>query len=219
MRLYDKLHAADPGRVGIIASAGDDADFSGFDAVAVDAGRLSHPGHIQLSHAMKEEDAAALTGSIQEAGAKALFYVTGSASALKGDAAETAAILKEAVEDGGYDGLFLDLPRLGNASKSDLTALVRALRKALGERLLYVMAEAPAWQGTSYGGYDYAALGASADPAGTAGGRLSEGIRRLSHRASGPAGRGLLCAGRTEGYCFRRPSEPAGDHHCHRLGQ
>lgn len=25
------------------------------------------------------------------------------------------------------------------------------------------MAEAPAWQGTSYGGYDYAALGASAD--------------------------------------------------------
>lgn len=110
MRLYDKLHAADPGRVGIIASAGDDADFSGFDAVAVDAGRLSHPGHIQLSHAMKEADAAALTGSIQEAGAKALFYVTGSASALKGDAAETAAILKEAVEDGGYDGLFLDLP-------------------------------------------------------------------------------------------------------------
>lgn len=163
MRLYDKLHAADPGRVGIIASAGDDADFSGFDAVAVDAGRLSHPGHIQLSHAMKEADAAALTGSIQEAGAKALFYVTGSASALKGDAAETAAILKEAVEDGGYDGLFLDLPRLGDASKSDLTALVRALREALGERLLYVMAEAPAWQGTSYGGYDYAALGASAD--------------------------------------------------------
>lgn len=118
-------------------------DFSGFDAVAVDAGRLSHPGHIQLSHAMKEADAAALTGSIQEAGAKALFYVTGSASALKGDAAETAAILKEAVEDGGYDGLFLDLPRLGDASKSDLTALVRALREALGERLLYVMAEAP----------------------------------------------------------------------------
>lgn len=132
MRLYDKLHAADPGQVGIIASAGDDADFSGFDAVAVDAGRLSHPGHIQLSHAMKEEDAAALTGSIQEAGAKALFYVTGSTSALKGDAAETAAILKEAVEDGGYDGLFLDLPRLGDASKSDLTALVRALREALG---------------------------------------------------------------------------------------
>lgn len=163
MRLYDKLHAADPGQVGIIASAGDDADFSRFDAVAVDAGRLSHPGHIQLSHAMKEEDAAALTGSIQEAGAKALFYVTGSTSSLKGDAAETAAILKEAVEDGGYDGLFLDLPRLGNASKSDLTALVRALREALGDRLLYVMAEAPAWQGTSYSGYDYAALGASAD--------------------------------------------------------
>lgn len=163
MRLYDKLHAADPGRVGIIASAGDDADFSGFDAVAVDAGRLSHPGHIQLSRAMKEEDATALTGSIQEAGAKALFYVTGSTSALKGDAAETAAILKEAVEDGGYDGLFLDLPQLGDASKSDLTALVRALREALGDRLLYVMAEAPAWQGTSYGGYDYAALGASAD--------------------------------------------------------
>ena len=163
MRLYDKLHAAEPGLVGILASAGDETDFSGYDAVAVDAGRLSHPGRIQLSYTMKEADAAAVTQSIQDAGAKALFYVTGSATALKGDAGETAAVLEEAVEDGGYDGLFLDLPALSSVYKSDLTALVRALGEALGDRLLYVMAEAPAWQGTSYGGYDYAALSAAAD--------------------------------------------------------
>lgn len=163
MRLYDKLHAADPEQIGIVASVVDAADFSGFGAVAIAAGKLTYPGHVQLSNSMQQKDASALTEAVQSAGAKALLYVTGSASALKDPAASTAAILENAVTAGGYDGLFLDLPVLKDANKSDFTALVRSLREALGERLLYVMAEAPAWQGTSYGGYDYAALGAAAD--------------------------------------------------------
>ncbi|CAN3974745.1 Helix-turn-helix domain-containing protein, partial [Dysosmobacter welbionis] len=39
-----------------------------------------------------------------------------------------------------------------------------ALRAELGEdRLLYLMVEAPVWQGAAYNGYDYAALSEPAD--------------------------------------------------------
>ena len=81
---------------------------------------------------MQEKDASAQTEAIQSAGAKALLYVTGSASTLKDPAASTAAILEDAVTAGGYDGLFLDLPALKDTNKSDFTALVRSLREALG---------------------------------------------------------------------------------------
>ena len=40
MRLYDKLHAATPGKIGIVASAEEAADLTGFDAVALTAGQL-----------------------------------------------------------------------------------------------------------------------------------------------------------------------------------
>ena len=40
MRLYDKLHAAAPGKIGIVASAEEAADLTGFDAVALTAGQL-----------------------------------------------------------------------------------------------------------------------------------------------------------------------------------
>ena len=67
------------------------------------------------------------------------------------------------MEAGGYDGLYLDLPRLADNRRTALTETVTALRSALGEKLLYVTAEAPAWQGKTYGAYDYAALAAAAD--------------------------------------------------------
>jgi spore germination protein YaaH len=46
---------------------------------------------------------------------------------------------------------------------ANLTALVAALRTELGEKPLYVMAEAPAPKGSAYTGYDYTALSQSAD--------------------------------------------------------
>ena len=61
-------------------------------------------------------------------------------------------------------GLFLDLAELSSAQKKDFTALAEALRAELGEdRLLYLMVEAPVWQGAAYNGYDYAALSEPAD--------------------------------------------------------
>ena len=43
-----------------------------------------------------------------------------------------------------------------SAQKKDFTALAEALRAELGEdRLLYLMVEAPVWQGAAYNGYDY----------------------------------------------------------------
>ena len=37
------------------------------------------------------------------------------------------------------------------------------MRQALGDKTLYLMAEAPVWQGTAYDGYDYGALAELAD--------------------------------------------------------
>ena len=62
------------------------------------------------------------------------------------------------------NGLFLDIPKLKEpAHKKALTALVKETDRVLGDKLLYVAAEAPAWQGTRYTGYDYRELGAAAD--------------------------------------------------------
>ena len=97
------------------------------------------------------------SSTITAAGAVPLLHVGGSASALKDDPSHTAEVLAAAVESGGYEGLFLDLAELSSAQKKDFTALAEALRAELGEdRLLYLMVEAPVWQGAAYNGYDYA---------------------------------------------------------------
>ena len=71
--------------------------------------------------------------------------------------------LFQAVEEGGYDGLFLDVTGLTAVSQRDtLTAAAQTLREKLGERSLYIAVEAPSWKGTIFG-YDYAALGEAAD--------------------------------------------------------
>ena len=82
---------------------------------------------------------------------------------MKDNLSHTAEILTAAVEDGGYQGLFLDLAELEYAQRADFTDLAEDLRARLGDRLLYIMVEAPVWQGTSYSGYDYAALADAAD--------------------------------------------------------
>ncbi|MEG1988316.1 MAG: S-layer homology domain-containing protein [Oscillibacter sp.] len=163
MRVYDRTACKAPGKIGIAASPKGLTDLTGFSAVGIAAAKLNYNGKAVLAPALPEKDAAALRSAASAAGAKALLYVTGGPSVLKGAPAETAALLAGAVASGGYDGLFLDLPRLPEAQKSALTDLTCALRTALEKKPLYLMAEAPVWQGTPYHGYDYAALSQQVD--------------------------------------------------------
>ena len=163
IRLYDGYHAPAPEKIGIAHTAEGLADLTGYAAVAVDGGRLIYAGESRLTGGPGEEEAAALRQAAADAGAVPLLYVAGTDTALKDDASHTAEVLMSAVDAGGYQGLFLDLAELEGAQKKDFTALAELLRERLGERLLYVMAEAPVWQGTAYKGYDFAALAELAD--------------------------------------------------------
>ena len=164
IRLYDSYHAAAPDKIGIAYSAEGLTNLTGYEAVAVGGTQLIYAGESRLTGGPDAEEAAALRQAVTDAGAAPLLYVSGTSTALKDSADHTAEVLTAAVESGGYEGLFLDLAELQSAQKKDFTALTEALRASLGEdRLFYVMVEAPVWQGTAYGGYDYAALGQLAD--------------------------------------------------------
>lgn len=159
MRLYDKLHSAQPGRAGVLPLNAENTALSGWDVIGIGGAQLTGAGGAQVT--VSAEKAAAAKASAQAAGAKALLHVTGGVSALRAGAAETAACLAQAA--GEWDGIWLDLPAPQSSQMSAFTSTVRALKTALGSKLLYVTVEAPSWQGTQYGGYDYAALAASAD--------------------------------------------------------
>lgn len=160
MRVYDKYYGTDCGRIGITTSA---ENLEGYEAVAVPAARLVYNGQAQVSITMDEAVTGPIQSAAREAGASVLLYVTGSANTLKDSAENMAEQLAAAVESGGYDGLFLDIPKLSFDQRKSFTALVKALDTALEDRPLYVMVEAPVWEGKAYEGYDYAALGAAAD--------------------------------------------------------
>lgn len=163
MRLYDKLHRAEPGRVGVLSPGGDLPDLTGYETIAVSGAHLMTSGGARVTQNFDSAQAAALRDAAHEAGAKALLYVTGGPTALNGTALQTAACLVSAVEEGGYDGMILDIPSLKLAKETALVKLTQALKSALKDKLLYLVAEAPSWQGTRYDGYDYAALGKTAD--------------------------------------------------------
>ena len=163
IRLYDSYHAAAPDKIGIAYSAEGLAELTGYEAVAVGGTRLIYAGESRLTGGPDAEAAAALQETIAAAGAAPVLYVSGTATAMKDNLSHTAEILTAAVEDGGYQGLFLDLAELEYAQRADFTDLAEDLRARLGDRLLYIMVEAPVWQGTSYNGYDYAALADAAD--------------------------------------------------------
>ena len=163
IRLHDSYHAGTPGRIGIADSAEGLTDLTGYEAVAVGGTRLIYAGESRLTGGPDAEAAAALQETIAAAGAAPVLYVSGTATAMKDNLSHTAEILTAAVEDGGYQGLFLDLAELEYAQRADFTDLAEDLRARLGDRLLYIMVEASVWQGTSYNGYDYAALADAAD--------------------------------------------------------
>ncbi len=91
----------------------------------------------------------------------ALSDSDGTLAALLADSgrrAETVALLVQAAAD--YDGLTLDFEGLRAAQKASFTSFVTELRAALGgDKTLYVCVQPDDW----YDGYDYRALGESAD--------------------------------------------------------
>lgn len=164
MRLHDKLHDPTTSRLGIAASAENLPDLTGYEAVCVSAAKLTYNGEPQIAPAMDTAEAQAVRSAASAAGAKALLHAAGGAYHVReGDEEKLAEVLFQAVEEGGYDGLFLDISGLTAVSQRDvLTAAAQSLREKLGERPLYIGVEAPSWKGTIFG-YDYAALGEAAD--------------------------------------------------------
>lgn len=167
VRLYDKLHAAPPEIAAVLSApeeGGDLPDLTGLDVAAIPAGRLMGVGDRPTITALIPADtASALRSAAREAGAKTLLHITCGPSALDAPLDETAALLAAAAAENGCDGLMLDVPELKRDRRKDLTELVQLLRKELGEGLLYLTVEAPAWQGREYGGYDFAVLDAYVD--------------------------------------------------------
>ncbi len=164
MRLYDKLHGSTAGRIGIATAWEGLPELKGYEAICVAAAKLAYNGAPQTASAMDEQETQAIRAAASSAGVKALLYVSGTSYHVReGESELLAEVLFQAVEEGSYDGLFLDISGLTAVSQRDtLTAAARLLRERLGERLLYIGAEAPSWKGTIFG-YDYAALGESAD--------------------------------------------------------
>lgn len=164
MRLHDKLNGTAASSIGIATAAEGLPALGGYEAVGVAAMKLAYNGAPQLSPLLDEEEAAAIRTAIITAGSKPLLYVTGGTYHLReGDSEKMAAVLLQAVEEGGYQGLFLDISGLTtNTQSGELTATARLLREKLGQRLLYIGAEASSWKGSIFG-YDYAALGETAD--------------------------------------------------------
>lgn len=164
MRLHDKLHGETTSRMGVAVSEKGLPELKGYEAVAVAAAKLAYNGEPQISTFMAAAESKAIQAAARAAGAKALLYVTGGAYHVReGESEKLAAVIFQTVEEGGYDGLFLDVADLTVVSQRDaLTEAVRILREKLGERPLYVGAGAPSWKDAAFG-YDYAALSQFAD--------------------------------------------------------
>jgi len=156
MRLYHKLHDTKPGTL-VIASSPEDLE--GASVAAVPAIRLisGKPGE-----SLPPEKVSAVREAARQAGLPTLLYVGGGSHALN-SIDSTAKILVAAVEEGEYDGLFLDLSNLTSKNKSSLVKLASKLNTALKDKQFYLMAEAPVQTGKTLSGYNYTALAEHVD--------------------------------------------------------
>ena len=157
MRLYDKLHSAQPEKIGIVSET---ADLTGLDVAALPAARVFTFG---VKNSMEEELAAELQTAARKAGAKVFLYMQGSANVLDKDLKEMSAAMAEPVTAGGYDGLILDIPDVPAKKVAALADMVRLLKTALGEMPVCLVTEAPGRTEKAREGSDYAALAAAAD--------------------------------------------------------
>lgn len=164
MRLYDKFHDDTTSSIGVATSAEGLPELKKYEAVGIAAAKLTYNGAPQIASAMPKEEAESIRSAVTASGSKALLYVTGGTYHLRETEEEKmAAALLQAVKDGEYDGLFLDISGLTTTTqRNTLTNVARLLREGLGEQLLFIAAEAPSWKGV-ISGYDYSDLGELAD--------------------------------------------------------
>jgi len=157
MRLYDKLHAVQMEKIGIVSEM---TDLSGLDVVAIPAARAFTFG---MKDSMEAEIAGAIQAAARESGAKVFLYMTAGATILEEEPEEMSAVMAEAVKNGGYDGLILNLPDVTEKKAPALSELTVQLDRALGDMPVYLVVEGPSRSGKTVGGYDYKTLAASVD--------------------------------------------------------
>lgn len=162
-RLDQKLSGTTLSQLGIVSSVEDAAALEDLDVVAVSAARFTYSGQTQVNVVMEEETLSRIRAAVEQSGATELLRVSGGSLALKGTPATTAEALAAAVRQGNYDGILLDISSLQDNQRSQLTRLVQQTAAKLGDKLLYVMADAPAGDNGDTGAYDLAALGRAAD--------------------------------------------------------
>ncbi|MEG0779637.1 MAG: S-layer homology domain-containing protein [Oscillospiraceae bacterium] len=158
MRVYRQLNAPLTSLCGIDGVGGETAAHA-MTAVAVPAARLTVSGKLQ--NLMEPAKSAALHDKWKAAGTKTLLGIDGTAAVLAGS--PDVAAIAQGVEAGDWDGVQLDITGVTAREKTKLTDLATALRAALGKKTLYLVAEAPLWQGGGGTGYDYAPLAKTAD--------------------------------------------------------
>ena len=156
MRLYDKLQAADPRRVSIVSTP---EDVEGVSAVAIPAAQLVSS---KIVSTMLPEETAPILEAAHQADIPALLYVPGSKLALN-DVNQTHKNVMDAVTAGGYDGIFLDFSKLTYRNVKSMNSLVNKLNTSLGDKLLYLTADAPTPNSKGTPAYDYATLSRLAD--------------------------------------------------------
>lgn len=159
-RLYRKLHGSALSTIAILPAGEALPETIFYGTTAISGARLTANG-VQFTSVDKKAATETLE-TVHASGAKALLYAEGRYTALRANPDVSAEQLAAAVSDNGFDGLFLSLSDLTAAHAADMTVLAQALDAALGDKPLYLMADALPW-GVTAGGFDYAALAAAAD--------------------------------------------------------
>lgn len=162
MRLYDKLHAQQT-TYAIVSDLSDTQALESQAVVALTSATLSTGSTARINPQVSASNQQAAIETIHQNGGTALLHISATSGAMKGTVADTVEVIVNYVNTVGYDGVFLYAEELTSQYRTFYTQLVQGLDQALGAQLLYVMAEAPAWQGTLYGGYDYTTLSNTAD--------------------------------------------------------
>lgn len=161
MRLYDKLTLPQD-TYAIVSDWSDTAALQSQSVIALSAATLSNTA-TRVNPQTSSANQQTAIDTIHQNGGTALLYITASSDAMDGSASDIATLIVDYATSIGYDGVFLDVPELSSKYRTAYTQLVQAMDSALGDDILYVMTEAPAWQTTLYSGYDYANLATSAD--------------------------------------------------------
>lgn len=164
MRLYDKLQNPALWKQGLALSAEGLPSLEGYGVTAIPAGKLMYIGKAVVMPTMETEEVITLRTAAREAGASPMLYVVGGPTVFNGKPAEMAQALADAVSEGGYDGVILEIGQLKYGQDRALNQLAASVAETLPEdQLFYLVVEAPSWHGITYDGYDYAALAQWAD--------------------------------------------------------